>query len=243
MLVGAQSDTARRARIAFHGHSRLGTGERRRRRRDSAPLRQTSHAPRFERIDAFMMLDILAAIRAPAAEVKVKHGDRRTCITNNHGIRDSALEMPASCISSYRNHPSIHSHWVEVCTAPARHCCAGLRSRSLQSSVVSYCQSFVLCRNGASRPGCVAQASHLQVGLYGRCGCVDCVARWWGRYGEKAFTSILSHQDLLPGFREATVLFGAYVGAEYAYEKYQTKAAKASAGAAAAVAVRDAHAH
>lgn len=50
-------------------------------------------------------------------------------------------------------------------------------------------------------------------------------------------------QDLLPGFREATVLFGAYVGAEYAYEKYQAKAAKASAGAAAAVAVRDAHAH
>ena len=50
-------------------------------------------------------------------------------------------------------------------------------------------------------------------------------------------------QDLLPGFREATALFGVYVGVEYAIEKNQARAAKSSAGAAAAVVVRDAHAH
>jgi hypothetical protein len=49
-------------------------------------------------------------------------------------------------------------------------------------------------------------------------------------------------QDLLPGFREAAVLFGFYVAAEYAFEKSKARAAvKAEVGAAAAHATTAAH--
>lgn len=49
--------------------------------------------------------------------------------------------------------------------------------------------------------------------------------------------------DVLPGFREATVLFGFYVGTEWAIEKYRARGvAKAHAGATAAHTTHAVHA-